>query len=409
MNKTVFIIETNFVGNGCQVMRFARERGLGVHFLSNDPSVYVGRTSPLPQELADETTVIDCYDASKLLHFFSARRDEAAAVLAFTDFHAIYSAIVNAYLGLPGPSVEAIVNCRNKWLTRRLTNALSVAVRCVPVQLNDWPSASPVGYPCVVKPSDESGSVGVSVCQSDKDFAGARERIVALPTNVRNYHRTGTILIEEFINGQEYSAEMYWDSSGETWRCFGFTRKQLFHGNGCVEQAHTFPHHLATAPDTVARWLAKCLEALGLRHTIAHVEFKIDERGNAALIEVNPRIAGDNIADLVAMATGTDPLEALLEIALGRPISPAILKSGWFGTVMFLGPEQTGTVASIELRQPSPPGLVKAVFRNRVPFAYPGPISSSFRLGYVICSGASEADSIDQATEALSRVQVRYQ
>ena len=44
--KNIYILETNFAGNGCQVMQFARRKGYKVHFLTSNPEDYLGRLNP---------------------------------------------------------------------------------------------------------------------------------------------------------------------------------------------------------------------------------------------------------------------------------------------------------------------------------------------------------------------------
>ncbi|MFV8075511.1 ATP-grasp domain-containing protein, partial [Enterobacter cloacae complex sp.6730661] len=81
--------------------------------------------------------------------------------------------------------------------------------------------------------------------------------------------------VEEFIEGDEYSAEAYWDRPCDEWKILGITKKYTTSGQYAVEIGHDFPDESLDIDDvtkTIIEWLTQ----VGLSHTVAHVEFKLN-------------------------------------------------------------------------------------------------------------------------------------
>ena len=61
------------------------------------------------------------------------------------------------------------------------------------------------------------------------------------------------------------------------------------------------------------------LDRLGVANGITHAEWRIDERGEARLIEVAARTPGDGIMVLYRLAVGRPMEPEIMRIALGEP------------------------------------------------------------------------------------------
>ncbi len=405
--KTIYIIETNFAGNGCQAMQFARQQGYRVHFLTSNPSDYVGRINPLPTDIADEYTVIDCYNFDALANLLDQDKDNIAAIVTFDDFHLEVCAKLSERYSLNTPSSDAIAKVRDKQVARELINSKHTSVTAFSFSLQNAPKKAPLDYPFVVKPADESGSVGVTVCYNESDWQFAINKLIDLPENVRSYERSNKILVEEYIGGEEYSAELIWCTGTSDWQLIGVTKKHVTIGRSRVELGHTFPcTEDILCKKQVGSVIKSWLCDIGLTHCVAHVEFKV-YRDQLYLIEVNARAAGGNIAQLVQLCLDIDLVECSLNIALGSQDHIELPGSSRFGAIQFIVPEQKGSVIDIIMPE-AESAICKINVRNAFPIQLRGEVSASSRLGYCI----SLADTFESAEEcAISFVggcEVRY-
>lgn len=404
--KTVFVVETNLAGNGVFAMRAAKSRGYHTHFLCKFPDDYAGaRFDPIVT--ADRVSVVDTNDPIELARFLIDK--DAAAVLSFDDFHVLPAMFGAVSKGLcDHEALGGVINCRYKDKTRRLTNGLE-GLRPVHYALLDRGAStvsSPLGYPCVVKPLDESGSLGVSLCDDDAAFASACGEIRSLTRHGSGFRPSSSILVEEFIPGPEFSAEMIWLSEEGRWQVIGYSRKLVSEPPFRVEIGHVFPHRFGGdwEPALEAALIAS-LNAVGLRHTAAHVEFKLLD-GRLALLEINPRLAGDMIVDLIALSAGIDIAELYLSAHLGAAGKSAAFReqSERYAAVRFLTSSGAGTVAEIRtgVRQS---GVVE-ISTKPLPMTLNGVRSSEDRLGHVIAVSASPGDALAAAERQIASMEL---
>jgi hypothetical protein len=143
-----------------------------------------------------------------------------------------------------------------------------------------------------------------------------------LAAQLDDYPVQETILVEQMITGQEYSVESL-TQDGKT-LFSSVTRKETTGPKSqadspyFVEMAHTVPAARDDAWDAVQRANVAMLDRLGVENGITHAEWRLDERGEARLMEVAARTPGDGIMVLYRLATGRPMEPEILRIALGE-------------------------------------------------------------------------------------------
>ncbi len=401
----MLFVESNLTGYNAWAVQIAAERGIPTQFIARDPDEYVGMT-PDVLSIADTVARVDTYDVGKLIHH--AAKSGARAMLAVDDYRLVPTAIAAQALGLPHADVLGLVNAHFKDRTRRLTDGIGPHVRHVVLDRSRTPDTSPLGYPCVLKPLDDSGSTGVTICHDDREFRAALVRVADVRRNHRDYVCSEGLLVEEYVEGEEFTAECMWDGLRDCWQLIGYTKKLLAPQPSTVETGAVFPYFFESALDRhieglVYRWLA----AIGHRWGSAHVEFKV-AADTATLIEVNPRLGGDQIRDLIRLTSGVDTIELYLDLAMGdpQPVGRVDVRNR-AATSLFKLPERTGRILSVDPPERPPPGVV----RHRLakgPITIDGLRDNDDRLGYVITEGDSVTDSRRRADDFMAEVRVEY-
>lgn len=174
-------------------------------------------------------------------------------------------------------------------------------------------------YPLIVKPTDRSGSRGVTKVEEEGELEAAIERAKEMSFEKR-------VLVEEFAEGLEYSVEcISWKGIH---KFLAITKKYTTGAPGFVEKAHLEPAPIKKETlELVKAVVFHALDSLEIQNGASHSELKITNDGKISLIEIGGRMGGDCIgSDLVKLSTGIDFVKAVIEVALGY--KPEIRRTG---------------------------------------------------------------------------------
>ncbi len=295
-----------------------------------------------------------------------------AIVTAATDKPLVMMARVAEKYGFPFYSIETAQWSTDKYQMKQ--RFLEGGVPCARGRLiAKVEEADDLYYPLIVKPRDNSGSRGVKLCRNKEELQEAMQEAL-------QYSHLDTVLVEEYIEGQEYSIEgLHYDGKSEV---IQFTEKTTTEFPYNVELAHKQPANLTDAQkDEIRQVISKIAQCMHFENCPSHTELKINERG-IFIIETSPRLGGDYITStLVPLSTGINMEDQLLNIALGGKVDT-----------------QTGRVekASGVCFFCLPEGVVKRIDPqiNEVA-SWPGVYSFELKL--------KEGDKVHQITSSLNR------
>lgn len=167
-------------------------------------------------------------------------------------------------------------------------------------------------FPIIVKPRDNSGSRGVKLCRNKKELQDSISE--ALENSYLN-----TVLVEEFIEGREFSIEsLHYNKQSEV---IQFTEKTTTEFPYNVELGHKQPANLTdNQREQIGTIITKIAECMQFEYCASHTELKINDRG-VFIIETSPRLGGDYITSaLTPLSTGINIEDQLLHIACGESI-----------------------------------------------------------------------------------------
>ena len=247
-----------------------------------------------------------------------------AVITIGSDLAMITVQYVASRLNLPCNSDRSIEISTNKYCMRSAFEEAGISVpKYVLVDENtDVRKKIDFSFPVIVKPTDRSGSRGITKLY---DFEGIEE---AVKIAVENSFEKKAI-IEEYMEGEEYSFESI-SFAGEHVN-LAITKKYTTGSPNYIEIGHIEPSGLEESICKKAKEeIFKALDALEIKYGASHVEFKVDVDGNIRIIEIGARMGGDCIgSDLVYLSTGYDFIKMVIQVALGE--KPAILQEGECG------------------------------------------------------------------------------
>lgn len=233
-------------------------------------------------------------------------------ITAATDKPLVMMARVAERLNLPFYSVQTAIISTDKYLMK---NAFVKGnVPCARGKLVF--SAKDVDefkFPVILKPRDNSGSRGVILCSNNFELEKAF-------SEVGQFTKKDNLLIEEFIDGKEYSIEsLHFD--GLT-KVIQYTEKLTTRLPYNVELEHSQPATLSEEKkNKIDTLISQIADTLGFVNCASHTEVKINDKG-IFVIETSPRLGGDFITSrLVPLSTGINIEDALLKIAVRENIN----------------------------------------------------------------------------------------
>lgn len=186
-------------------------------------------------------------------------------------------------------------------------------------------------FPIIVKPTDRSGSRGVTKVYNVEERQKAIGRAFA-ESLIKE------VILEEFVEGREISVESI-SCNGKHF-VLQITDKVTTGEPYFVELEH---HQPSALPDEVKQkvkmLIPLALDALHIKNGASHTEIKITQEGNLKIIEIGARMGGDFIgSNLVQLSTGYDFLKGVIQVALGEFEEPQISENNHSG-VYFISKE----------------------------------------------------------------------
>ncbi len=240
------------------------------------------------------------------------RNNVSAIVTAATDKPLVMMARVADKTGIPFYSVETAEWSTDKYLMKQRFEAAGIP--CARGRLITSPEkAKGLTYPIIVKPRDNSGSRGVIFCENESQLVAAFQEAIG-------FSHKDSVLVEEFIEGKEYSIEgLHFNGKSEV---IQFTEKRTTEFPYNVELGHIQPADISEDNKQIIREIvSKVGKTLHFENCPSHTELKINSRG-IFVIETSPRLGGDYITStLTPLSTGVNMEDAVLQIALGKQIS----------------------------------------------------------------------------------------
>lgn len=221
-------------------------------------------------------------------------------------------------LGLVSNSFECLKRLENKFTMREYLERAGIANPQYEI-ITDKEELSKINVPlpCIVKPVDSGGSQGVTLVTKTEELPDAFDR-------AKSYARCGRVIIEEFIDGREFSVE-YLSHKGKHYN-IQITDKVTSQAPYFVELEHHQPADInERLRNRIKELVEKSLTALNVTDSPSHTEIKLNSKGELYIIEIGARLGGDHItSDLARLSTEYDMVKGALELATGEFKEPKI-------------------------------------------------------------------------------------
>jgi biotin carboxylase len=371
----------------------AKEMGLFVSVIDYNPQA-VGI------KYADEYYNASTNDIEEVCKIAKIIRPDGIMTLA-TDMPMRSLAAATELLNLQGISRQTAINATDKAEMIKIfeKNGVEAPWYYVLTTENELSQiAKKLTFPCIIKPTDSSGSRGVFLVNNSDEIWDAY-------LYARKYSRNGCVIIEEYLKGNEVSVEVM-VVNGKV-NILAITDKITTGSPYFVEMGHSQPSQLKSGEiETIKDLAIRAVIAIGIKNGPAHVEIMYTLKG-AKMIELGARMGGDCIAThLVPLSTGIDMVKATIEIALGETpdISPKFNK----GSAIMYFSSKNGEISSINgVEDAITIEGVKEINFSRNAGDWATAIKSSTdRIGFVIAQGKDGTEALNICEKAIKTVKI---
>lgn len=255
-----------------------------------------------------------------------------------------------------------------------------------------------VSFPCIMKPTDSSGSRGVvlvnSVYELENEYSYTKDN-----------SRGGGVIIEEYMTGSEVSVEIM-TLNGEPY-VLQVTDKLTTGAPHFVEMGHSQPSRLGKENvDKIKDLACRAVKAVGIDNGPAHVEIMLTPNG-PKMVELGARMGGDCITThLVPLSTGIDMVEATIKTACGE--IPDIAKKHDKGSAIRYFNVPCGVIKSIDGIEQAlkTEGVIEISIVKKVGDATCEIGSSTDRAGFVIAQADTAEDAVKVCEKVLEMVKI---
>jgi carbamoyl-phosphate synthase large subunit len=247
--------------------------------------------------------------ADKELVLQKAKEYEIDVILtSATELGNVTACYVGEKLKLNTNSYQTALNTTDKILMKRILNKSNLQNAKYTI-VDKSLSTSWEQFPCIVKPSDSSAGRGLSYCKNQSEFKNAFKKAMS-------YNSSDEILIEEYIEGTQYSCETI--SSNGLHQIVAINSEFIHDLPHIMEVSHTIPAIIdIKTKENIKSIIPKILDAFEIKYGASHIELRITPDGDIYIIEIASRTGGMR-SEMINLAYGINYSQLLLLASLNN-------------------------------------------------------------------------------------------
>ena len=297
-------------GSAQQVIAITTAKKLGYYtilcdFLPDNPGQFE----------ADEFYLISTTDKEAVLEL--AEEKHIDGIVAYSsDPAAPTAAYVAEKLDLPGIPYNIAESFCNKNLFRKYLeeNGFNVPRSVELSPLSSVEAIKDLSFPIILKPTDSSGSKGVTVLQEPANFLNARDYAAEVSRNK-------VLIAEEFIvrdHPDVIEAEIFVvDGRVAVWGLMNTVRDP--YTNPLLPAAYSYPLNVSEARAELVRdEIQRLITVTGVRYGAFNIELIITKEDRLYFLDAGPRNGGNELPEYISMISGENLVEATLKAAMGE-------------------------------------------------------------------------------------------
>lgn len=373
-----------------------------------------GKDEEILVSLSNKDRVLDA-----LLAHLKKWNQTLGGIFSFDCESMALAAFIARKLNLDYPSLEAVHNARDKYISKQLWQDHHIGCpRISPVdsvsEVVAFFNSTETG--CVLKPFTGSGSELVFRCSTASECGSAFETIktgLGLRKGNPLFKRTAShlhlMLAEEYVEGPEYSCDFMIENGSVRIIRLAKKIKSSPMPFGAI-QGYILPGDLPRpiAESRLQDILGRGALALGVKRGLCMVDFIISNE-KIMLIEMTPRPGGDCLPHMLKECTGLDMLKTSLDFAAGLPLALPDVTGLSPCMAIRIHAEKEGILKNIDCRRLMEDPRIKSIHLTQKPghrIQLPPKDYDSWLLGHVIMRPLELENPESEALSILKKIEV---
>ncbi|WP_455585714.1 ATP-grasp domain-containing protein [Bacteroides sp.] len=397
-DKTIVVIlGGNNLNSG--IVDYCKRKDYNVVIVDWSPNTHLKGDLFLCIDVKDSQAIIKALEENGINKIYGAY---SSIDLAVSSVNAI-----NKHYGLDSMNAEALENALPKatmtriWQENNLLNRYSHIFESISDEVYEYVSKMKM----IFKPNISSSSRGITIIAKGT----TKEEIDAAFDKAKTESFDKKVIIEEFVEGREFTCEMLGDKDGNV-SVYAISVKYHTLNTRNNKIAIKLHYNSDFYPDSVYEKIAevgkKCYKALGFKSSLGHLEILMKEDGTLSPVEIGARSSGFITNPLVSLASGQDFFGTYLSMLNGGKVSGVDYINGKDSSMYFFYdmPHNTKVVNPCSLVDFLPEG-VESKYNNRSKlleegFEFNDINNDNERVGYEIITGERHLMSIHTIEEA---------
>lgn len=396
--KAIVFINTQKSGSSREAIKQAEKMGYFTVLFTNRPH-YIEHREEFPDiHLVQLVDIEDLDELRKAIKKLQMRALEIACIISFTDHYCHIAAQLAEEFHICKFSSEAIGIMENKIKSREIMRKSSYVPQFIKVKSTDTLDATTIEsyLPAVIKCPTSTGSKDVLRIKNIKDY---RQKSKLLFDKYPNE----SIILEEFLDGPQYLVECLVQNSNVNIiaifeQTVTDTQRFIITGYNLVLTHDTAFH------DKLKNAVTEIIQLHGMKNGSCHLEMRL-VKDKWKLVEINPRISGGGMNNMIKAAFGINYVEEILKFAMGfQPnIQPKFKKHTYCQHLII---DEEGILEKVtgKNRAISSPGIEYVYIKPKKGAYLTLPLSMGNRYAYVIATGETEIEAQKNALQATSEI-----
>ncbi|MGE8205251.1 ATP-grasp domain-containing protein [Heyndrickxia sp. NPDC080065] len=398
--KTIIFIGINKSGSSREAVKAAERLGyFTVVFTNNEKQVKQREeyTDVHEMILVDTNNLSDMKKEIKKLQL---RGKEIKSIVSFIDSNVYIASILCDEFCQNNTSSKAIEIMEDKEKTRIALKKQPYSPKFIIIRPDEVFSFESIhkklNFPVVVKSPKSTGSKDVLFTENIDDF---KKQTLKL----QEKNPDEAIIIEEYIEGEQYIVEalVYKNKI----QIAGIIQQEISQGKRFIITGYGVLMEVSKNIKTgIEEVLQSVITTFGIKNGAFHLELRHTKNG-WKLIEINPRISGGAMNNMIQAAYGYSLVEETLKLHLGE--SPSLVPKRTNNVfTQYLIVSQKGILEKVtgKGRAKRSPGVVEVYVKPKKGTKLIPPLSMGHRYAYVIATGSSMEEAKKNAKNAANEI-----
>ncbi|MHA4261705.1 ATP-grasp domain-containing protein [Bacillus cereus] len=403
---TIVFIETNKSGSSREAIKAAEKLNFFTVLLTKKTK-FINERTIFPDVHQMILTDINDYDnIITIIRKLNKSGKNIKGIFSFIDPYVYVAARLSEKFCSNIVSTKAIHHMENKILTRNVLKDLPISLNYSIYKPTESLSSffkknNKINFPLIVKSPKSTGSKDVLLVKNkDQLILSIQSLLKKLPNE--------EILLEEYIDGPQYLVEI-------------LVQDGKVHIIAVIEQEITFfERFIVTGYSLLGRVekrlynslfnaINSVIHAFNMKNGACHLELRrIDNVWK--LIEINPRISGGAMNDIIEVGHGINLVRETIRLMLGN--KPSLIKKHYkYVYAHYLTVKSTGKLIRVtgKNRSSKYPGVEKVFIKPKKGTTLKPPTSMGHRCGYVLAAADLKAEAKKIALEAAKEISFEIQ